>query len=171
MDKGTVTLVLHRGLTNLTHDEDDTTRAFASDDDALEAFVHLELLKKQFAEFKRNVEFALIDHIEATKKPLMLGDQAIKVGTSSTETCRNVAAAVDEALTLMGGDFTAFTELLAKGALKSGACGTILGKEFREKHFEKKWKTVLSATGARKEAHKYLQRMPKAFAKPKELPE
>jgi hypothetical protein len=158
-------------MTDLTHDDEATASPFQNDDEALEAFVHLERLKKQFGAFKKAVEEALIGYIEDTKKPLMLGDQAIKVGTSSTEPCRDVSAAVDKALTLLGGDIDAFVELLARNALKPGACGTILGPEFRKEHFEKKWKTVISATGARKEAHKYLQRMPKAFAKPKELPE
>jgi len=165
MVKGTVTLVLHRGLTDLTHDAEDTARPFPDDDAALEAFVALERVKQQFLAFKKAVEGALIGHISESGRPLMLGDQAIKVGFSSTEKCRDVPAAVDEAMSLVGGDIDAFTELLAKGALKAGACGTILGQDFRTKHFEKKWTPGLNATGARKEAQKYLQRVPKGMLK------
>jgi hypothetical protein len=154
--------VLNRGDTSLVLGIE-SSEAFRDDDEALEAFVWLEGLKKQFSQAKAEVEQLIILHIQATGRPLILGGQAIKVGTSSTEPCVDVSKAVDEALGLLGGDIDTFVELLARNALKPGACGTILGKEFREKHFRKKWKDALSATGARKEAHKYLQRMPAAM--------
>lgn len=155
--------VLRRGRTELAYEDEEGAIPFRDDDEALEAFVWLERLTQQFNRAKKGVQAALIGHITKSGRPLMLGDQAIKVGVSSTETCNDVAKAVDEALSLCGGDIDVFIELLAKNALKPGAAGTLFGPEYRKKHFTKKWKPALSATGARKEAQKYLQKVPKAF--------
>lgn len=67
---------------------------------------------------------------------LEIGDVRVYAGTSKREKVRDLAAAIDSALTEVGGDVDRLVELLSANALKPGACGSMLGDDWRAEHFE-----------------------------------
>lgn len=100
--------------------------------EALDLMAQVEKFQGQARELKSQLEAALIEYIDANG-PIELGERRWYVGVDKQHKRRvELEAAVGVLLEATSGDLHTFCELLSAGALKPGACRTVLGDRFDE---------------------------------------
>lgn len=133
----------------------------ATEDDALSALTFIARLKELTKQLNQQVEDGVIAFIQA-HGDIEMGTVRWYVGPNKSTKCVNVKGAVEALMNATGGDFDAFCECLASGALKHGACSKVLSPETYNSLFETKEVTDLK-TGVAKGAK--LQKIDKRFLK------
>lgn len=133
----------------------------ATVDDALAALTFIARLKELTKQLNQQVEDGVIAFIQQ-HGPIEMGSVKYYTGPTKTTKCVNVKGAVEALMNATGGDFDAFCECLASGALKHGACSKVLSAETYNELFETKEVTDLKTGVAKGDK---LQRVDQRFLK------
>jgi hypothetical protein len=114
-----------------------------SPEDLAEVFMRYEAQARRARDELAAIKDALVEHIQATGQPLVVGEIEYRAGHRKETKCLSNDQAADAVFSAVGGDVKTFAACLASSAFLPGACRKVLPPDEFARLFETVDKPVL----------------------------